>query len=111
MSCFRLKSYDQAIPGTYYYEFNYKGQKRTLGPFPIIEDCAKALQDFRVRNGRPRATIQECLQDADHYQCQRLGGMSQYCIPCDLDPSQVVMSKTAPLIAGPCKGCGAQLTV
>jgi hypothetical protein len=110
MSCFRLRFYSPSPPGTYFYEFTFKGQKRTLGPFPIIEDLATALSDFRTKNGLRRASKLESLVDCDRFQCLRLGGMPQFCVPCDSSESVVAMAPTAPLIAPPCAGCGVKVT-
>jgi hypothetical protein len=107
MSCFRLKSYEQSPPGSYLYEFSFKGQKRTLGPFPIIDDLAKALSNFRTSNGFSRSGLRDCLVDVDHFQCTRLGNMPQFCVECDSQTNVVAMAATAPLIAPPCRGCGA----
>jgi hypothetical protein len=107
MSCFRLKAYSPSPPGAFWYEFTFKGKKHTLGPFPIIEDLASALSDFRTKNGLRRASKLEALIDCDHFQCTRLGNMPQFCVECESSANVVAMAATAPLMAPPCRGCGA----
>jgi len=109
---YRLRSYDQSPPGGYCYGPDGGFARRCR---PVIEDIARELSAYRTGNGLPRASIQECLMDADSAQCQRLGNNPTYCIPCgqvksaahpELPAQTVALQANAPLIAPPCQGCG-----
>lgn len=101
---YRLRTYDLSPPGGYCVE---------QGAFnrcePDITALARMLLEYRQGNGKPRATLAECLQDCDRFQCLRLGNNPQFCIAADAQ-MQVAISSTSPYVAPPCKGCGAVLT-
>jgi hypothetical protein len=99
---YRLRTYEITPTGGYPFSeggHNFPSQ-------PMIEAQAKIVSNYRKGNGMPRASLAESLADVDCYQCQRLGNMPQWCIPAD-SANQVALPATAPIIAPPCKGCGA----
>lgn len=95
---YRLRTYEISPPGGYVFP-DFPAQ-------PMIEALAVMVSNRRKGNGEARASIPESLADVDCYQCQRLGNMAQWCVPAD-SPNQVALPETAPIIAPPCKGCGA----
>ena len=107
MSRFRLRSYELSPPGGYPF-IDVDGHK--FPSVPVIEDQARRVSNYRTLNGKPRASIKESLQDVDAYQCQRLGNMSSFCVPCDTVNPPVALNTSAPIIAPPCHGCGAPVT-
>ena len=106
---YRLRSYEAPLPGNYPYE-QTEGIHRRFAAQPIIEAQAQIVSTFRKANGLPRASIGECLQDVDSYQCQRLGNHPTWCTSCDPNsPRPVAMLPSNPNIAPPCAGCGAPI--
>lgn len=108
MRCYRLRSYDASPPGSYPYE-QTEGIRKSFAAVPIIESQAAAVSAFRKGNGLPRASLKESLEDIDHYQCRRLGFNRAYCIPC-AGESVVALNTSSPVVAPPCRGCGAPVT-
>ena len=103
---YRLRTYDISPPGGYCVE---------QGAFnrcePDITALARMLLEYRKGNGKGRATLAECIQDCDRFQCLRLGNNPQYCIAADAQiQMQVSINQTSPYIAPPCRGCGATVT-
>lgn len=75
---------------------------------PIIEDIARSLSSFRSANGKPRASVVECLQDVDQFQCLRLGCNPSYCVSVEAPQRAappVALNSSSPIIS-PCRGCG-----
>lgn len=109
MSKFRLRSYDVNPPGGFPYEQTI-GIYRQFPAVPLIESQAEAVYQFRAGNGLPRASKIEALEDVDCYQCQRLGNPHRFCV--ETEPGQAVVSLNAssPIVAPPCRGCGAPVT-
>lgn len=105
MKCYRLRSYDQTPPGGY--PFEQTNPHKSFPSQPMIEAQASILSRWRKANNVPRSELRECLEDVDHYQCQRLGNMPQFCTPCAGELQAVALSQTSPIIAPPCHGCGA----
>lgn len=106
---YRLRSYDLAPPGGYPYT-QTDGIRREFPSQPLIEAQAQIVANFRKANGLSRGTVKEALEDVDTFTCHRLGGMSQFCVPRDQSPgaaTQYALSAASPVIAPPCKGCGA----
>ncbi len=104
MACFRLTTYNATPPGGYIFP------KPTGGNWsePMIEAVAGQVSTYRKMNGLPRSTMKEALADVDHYTCQRLGGMSAFCVPCNSSaPDTIALGQSSPIVAGPCRGCGA----
>ena len=108
MAC-KLRSYDVNPPGGYSYQ-QTQGIARAFPSEPLIEALAKNISAFRTGNNLPRASILECLEDADRYNCARLGCNKAWCV--DIGSATGIqttsINPTHPLVA-PCKGCGAQL--
>jgi hypothetical protein len=102
--CYRLKSYDVSPPGGYPFQ---DAGGRKFPAQPLIEAQAQEVSAWRTRNGKPRASVKECLQDVDHYQCQRLGNMRTFCIACDGTAAAMALNQSSPIVAPPCNGCGA----
>lgn len=99
----RLRTYDITPPGGFPYE-QTEGVYHKFKSQPQIEAQAAIVSNFRKANSLPRATIKEALADIDAYQCQRLGGMGQWCT--DASPGMVAIGAASPIIT-PCKACGA----
>lgn len=104
MSRYRLRTYEQTPPGGFPF-IDVDGQK--FPSVPMIEDQARRVSNYRKSNNKPRGDIKEALEDVDCYQCQRLGNMPAYCVPTNVENPQVALNQSAPIIAPPCKGCGA----
>ena len=105
MSCYQLRGYDQTPPGGYPYQ---DPSGKLFPSLPLIESQAQTVAAWRSANGKPRATVKEALQDVDHYQCARLGNMGNFCVPCG-GPAGVSLNVSSPIVAPPCKGCGARV--
>ena len=104
----RLRTYEISPPGQY--PFEQTGEKpRKFPAQPLIEAQATIVSNYRKGNGLPRSSIPECLADVDCFQCRRLGNIPQWCIPAD-SQNQVALMASAPIIAPPCKGCGAPVS-
>jgi hypothetical protein len=97
----QLKSPESSIPGGFMYPYPDGIRKNTM-----IKEAVKALLDFRRGNKLPRATFNECLEDIDTYNAQRLGGMKQY-FKYTLNTSFPTYKSTA--MHKPCGGCGAHI--
>lgn len=109
MKC-RLRSYAQTPPGGYPY-VQTEGIQRKFPSQPLIEAQGQMLSSFRKANHLPRSSILECIEDIDHFTCQRLGCMSSFCVPINpLSPNEpkTAVSPTSPLVS-PCGGCGAKM--
>lgn len=107
----KLRSYDGPLPGNYSY-VQTEGIKREFPSVPIIESLAQDIAAFRQGNNLPRASVKECLLDADHYNARRVGCDRAYTVPIE-SPSEaqtVSLSPNHPLIT-PCAGCGANLLI
>lgn len=105
----RLRTYDQAPPGGYPF-VQTEGIGRNFPSIPMIEDQAKAVSAFRAGNGLPRASLKEALEDVDCYTCQRLGNMGAFCVEVSPGaPKTVALNESSPIVAPPCKGCGAKV--
>lgn len=105
MSCFRLRSYELNPPGGYVYPKPNGGYWSA----PMIEALAQKMSAWRKANGKDRPSVRECLEDADHYQCQRLGNMPAYCTECNpVNKTEVAMGNLNPVVTpNLCKSCGA----
>ncbi len=75
---------------------------------PDITALARMLLEYRKGNGKGRATLAECIQDCDRFQCLRIGNDPKFCIACDGAGTAVAMSDNSPYIKpqGGCPGCG-----
>lgn len=105
MECFRLRSYDGAAPpGSYI--FYQDGRKFSA---PMIEPLGRELSNYRKQNGKARSDVKECIQDIDHFTCQRLGNMTAYCVECN-GTTKIALSPTHPIAQPPCAGCGAPVS-
>lgn len=102
----RLRTYDELPPGMFRYSAIEGGISVNLGASPMIEAVGRQLSEFRKANNLPRSGLQESVADVDAYTCQRLGGMSKYCVPAG-DP-KVALSTVSPVVT-PCRGCGARV--
>lgn len=107
MKC-RLKSYEIGPPGSYVYK-QEQGIRRPFGPSPSIEGLAAELSGFRTKNGLPRASVQESLEDIDAYTCFRLGNMPAYCTCSDSQGNPTPALNAGSPIGKPCRGCGAPI--
>jgi hypothetical protein len=76
-----LKSYQNPLPNNYSYE-QTKGIRHRFPASPIIEELVKAVSDFRIANNLPRASLAECLEDVDRYQCATRNNDGRYCWDC-----------------------------
>ena len=105
----RLRTYEISPPGTFPY-VQTEGIHREFEAQPLIEAQAQIVSAFRSGNNLPRASIQECILDIDHYTAARLGCSRQWTVPIDSVASDqaINLPQDHPLIT-PCKGCGAQL--
>lgn len=102
---FRLRTYEVSPPGGFIYQQTQGITRKFKGP--LIEAIAGQVADFRKANGLPRASVREALEDVDHYTCERLGNMAQWCVSCDPKDRIVALAPTHPIVAPPCAGCGA----
>lgn len=102
-----LKSHLKCPPGSFPYE-QTEGINRKFESWPLIEEQARRVADFRKGNGLPRATVPEALQDIDLYTCWRLGNNPRFCYNTDRSYSDVspMGQRTA---TGGCRGCGARV--
>lgn len=109
MNCFRLRSYEMGQPGGFPYD--QPGAKpRRFTTQPLIEATARIVLAYRKGNGLERATLKECIEDIDRFQCARMGNNPRFCVQCNQDnPSEISMASNAPGLV-PCKGCGAPVT-
>ena len=76
-----LKSYNNPLPNNYVYE-QTEGIRHHFAASPIIEELVKAVSDFRIANNLPRASLAECLEDVDRYQCATRNNDGRYCWDC-----------------------------
>lgn len=97
---FRLRTYEISPPGGYCFE-----QGKFKRCEPDLTALARMLLEYRKGNGKGRATLAECIQDVDRFQCLRLGNNPTFCISCD-QQQVVAMAASSPYIAPPCHGCG-----
>jgi hypothetical protein len=97
----QLKAPESSIPGGFMYPYPDGIHKTTF-----IKEATKSLRDYRKGNKLARATYNECLEDVDTYNAQRLGGMPKYFnyVANTFSPTyqSTAMQK-------PCGGCGAKL--
>ena len=107
----RLRSYDVNPPGNYSY-VQTQGIKREFPSVPLIESLAQDISAFRAGNGLPRASIKESLEDADHYNAERIGCHRNWCVDVNAETGEqtIALAQSHPLIT-PCKGCGAPLVI
>lgn len=104
MPCFRLRSYDNAPRGGYFFE-EYGPKPRQFTASPMIENLAKQVWGYRKGNGLPRASYHEAMEDVDRYQCRRTGNDPNFCIPCGENKAE--LSADPPGVNGQCASCGA----
>ena len=105
MTKYRLRSYDTAPPGGYFYE-QFGDKPRRFAASPMIEGLAKQVAAYRKGNNLPRASYTESLQDVDAQTCARRGNDPNYCLQySDAEPTQ---TPTGELHR--CAGCGAKVT-
>ena len=108
----QLISYENPLPGNYPY---VDPSGRVFAAQPTPEGQAGIVSGYRSGNSLPRASVKECLEDVDRYQCQRLGCNRMYCRP--MTPGQVGVDVVwvGPAVAsggssgGGCRGCGASV--
>jgi hypothetical protein len=103
----RLRSFDQPLPGAYpYAQYGPDGKAQHFPPEPLPEAQARIVLRYRIGNGLPRASYAECLEDVSTYQCFRLKNNPKFCIECTTTGlDNVPLAFNAPGLA-PCKGCG-----
>ena len=97
----QLKAPESSIPGGFMYPYPDGIHKTTM-----IKEATKALLDYRRGNKLPRATFNECLEDIDTYNAQRLGGMAKY-FNYTINTSSPTYQSSA--MRKPCGSCGAKL--
>jgi len=86
-----LKSYNQPIPGNYFF-VQREGIYKTFAANPIIEEVAKAVSAFRIANKIPRGSLAESLADVDAFNCAVRNNDEKYCRKCD-SPFEVVQAQ------------------
>lgn len=86
--------YEQAVNGKV---IKWKGDGLDL------KQQAERVSAFRAKNGLPRASVAETMDDIDLFTCARLGGMSAYCSDADSPRSAVQVARHG------CSGCGAKI--
>lgn len=105
---YRLKSYKNPVPGSFYYE-QTEGIQRKFGPLPMPESIANDVTSFRKANGLPRATYAEALLDVDCYTCARLGNDPAYCWPVAGTFAPATDPNSHSYTQKRCRGCGASI--
>lgn len=108
MKCYRLRTYDVSPPGGFPFE-QTNGIYKKFPAEPLIEAQARNVASWRGANNLARATVREALEDVDRYTCRRLGGMAGFCAPCSGE-HEVALGSSSPIVAPPCRGCGAPVT-
>jgi hypothetical protein len=76
-----LKSYSNPLPNNYVYT-QTEGIHHRFGSNPIIEEVVKAVSNFRIANNLPRASLSECLEDVDLYNCAVRNNDERWCWNC-----------------------------
>lgn len=105
---FLLKSYNLPIPGNYEYVQNLGDDREyRFKAMPVIEELAKAVSAFRVANHLPRASLAECLEDIDKFNCAIRNNDSRVCWDCASTFAQARASH--PFLKPPCPSCGKPL--
>jgi len=106
----RLRSYDINPPGNFFY-VQTQGIKHVFASHPIIEGLAKEVSSFRAANKLPRASVQQALEDVDHWNAARLGCHNSWTVPINsvAETKTTAMPVSSPYVTKPCKGCGATI--
>jgi hypothetical protein len=107
MNC-RLRTYSVNPPGNYIYH-QHGDKPRKFGPEPLIQSLAQNMASYRTANNLPRASVQECLVDADRFTAQRLGCDRKWTVPVEGESNDVPMLASSVYVGGGCAGCGVQL--
>ena len=99
-----LKSYSNPLPNNYVYEQNGHSFKAN----PIIEEVVKDVSNFRIANNLPRASLSECLEDVDCYNCAIRKNDGRFCW--DSPESFERIHKDHRFVKQNCAGCGTVVT-
>lgn len=67
-----------------------------------LKQQAKIVLQFRLANKRPRATLEETMEDIDIYTCQRLGGHKRWC----RDSNKTYVEHHPQVVPRGCGTCG-----
>lgn len=96
-----LLSLTQCPPGEFIYEQAFNGKTRKFR-FSDIFTLSQQVNDFRVANGLPGATVDQALADIVSYNCTRLGNNPRWCYNTDKTAAQVLPKRRS----GGCGTCG-----
>lgn len=103
---FILKSYNLPLPNNYCY-VQTEGARHVFKAMPVIEELAKAVSAFRVANHLSRASLAECLEDIDKFNCAARNNDPGVCWDCASTFAQARSSH--PFLKPPCPSCGKPL--
>jgi hypothetical protein len=100
-----LKSFNQPIPGNYFYVQRH-GIYHTFPAVPFIEEVAKSVSSFRIANKLPRANLAECLEDVDQFNCEVRNNDPKYCRQCAEEQTFESIHANHPFVKKSCASCG-----
>lgn len=100
---FILKSYQQPIPGNYFYA-QTEGIQHRFAAVPFIEDVAKNVSAFRIANKLRRGSLAESLEDVDIFNCAIRNNDEKFCRECS-DSFESVHANH-PFVKRSCATCG-----
>ena len=102
-----LKSYQQPIPGNYFY-VQSTGIEHKFKANPIVEEVAKAVSALRIANQLPRASLAESLEDVDTFNCAVRKNDERWCRWCEGSFESAHANHR--FINRNCAGCGLVVT-
>ena len=98
----KLSYFTPFPPGEFPYSQTVKGITYNFPSEGLdINTQATRVQKFRAKNGFPRSTFDETLDDISEYTCQRLGNNPKWC------GDSTRNAPTPKVQSGKCGGCGA----
>ena len=100
---FYLKSYQAPPPGLFAY-VQRDGIFSIFNPSAIIEDVAKKVSAFRLKNGLNRGSLAESMEDIDAFNCARLENNPNWVFQTDATFAQI--HSNHPFIKQHCSTCG-----
>lgn len=100
-----LKSYQQPIPGNYFYVQSTGSITHRFDANPMVEEVAKNVSSFRIANKLPRASLGESLEDVDIFNCAVRNNDQRYCREC-VESFQVARASHRFINRGCPGGCG-----
>lgn len=102
----QLRNATLGIPGNFCYT-QTEGIINKFAPSFSIAAQAAIVRNFRAGNKLPRTKYNECVEDIDFFNCQRLHFDTKWCGNTDKGDAEVPYHSSA--LRTPCHGCGAHL--